>query len=102
MVFGSLQVESVAIDEALAGPRPTYIKMDTEGSEPDALAGAADTIARHAPALAICSYHQQDHLWLIPAFIRSVSDRYRFFLRPHLLEVWDLVCYAVPAERQQR
>ena len=26
-------------------------------------------------------------------------DRYRFFLRPHLLEVWDLVCYAVPAER---
>jgi FkbM family methyltransferase len=99
---GSLQVESVAIDEALAGTRPTYIKMDTEGSEPDALAGAADTIARHAPALAICSYHQQDHLWLIPAFIRSVSDRYRFFLRPHLLEVWDLVCYAVPAERQQR
>jgi FkbM family methyltransferase len=99
---GSLQVESVALDEALDRSRPTYIKMDTEGSEPDALIGAADTIARHAPALAICSYHQQDHLWRIPAFVRSVSDRYRFFLRPHLLEVWDLVCYAVPAERQRR
>ena len=96
---GSLEVESVPLDEILSGARPTYIKMDTEGSEPGALRGARETLARHAPALAICSYHLQDHLWTIPDFIRKASDRYRFFLRPHLLEVWDLVCYAVPADR---
>lgn len=96
---GSIEVASVTIDEALGSAAPTYIKMDTEGSEPDALAGARTTIARHTPALAICCYHRQDHLWRIPELIRSAADGYRFFLRPHLLEVWDLVCYAVPSAR---
>ncbi len=51
------------------------------------------------PVLTICSYHKQDHLWRIPLLIHSICDGYRFFLRPHLLEVWDLVCYAVPENR---
>ena len=25
--------------------------------------------------------------------------RYRFFLRPHMVEGWELVCYAVPVDR---
>ncbi len=96
---GDLEVDCVTLDEILADARPTYIKMDIEGSELDALAGAQNTIKKNIPVLAICSYHRQDHLWRIPALIHSYSDEYRFFLRPHLLEVWDLVCYAIPVNR---
>lgn len=96
---GNLEVDCVTLDEILADLKPTYIKMDIEGSELDALTGAQTTIKKNLPILAICSYHRQDHLWKIPSLIHSYSDEYRFFLRPHLLEVWDLVCYAIPASR---
>jgi FkbM family methyltransferase len=96
---GPLEVSCVTLDEALAGQIPTYIKMDIEGAEIDAIRGAARVIRDHAPVLAICSYHKQDHLWAIPRLIHSIRPDYRFYLRPHLIEVWDLVCYAVPANR---
>jgi FkbM family methyltransferase len=96
---GTLEVESAALDEVLGDCRPTYIKMDIEGSELDAIMGARHSIERSLPVLAICVYHCQDHLWRIPLLIHSFSDQYRFFLRPHLLEGWDLVCYAVPLNR---
>jgi FkbM family methyltransferase len=95
---GDLEVPCVAIDTALDGVVPTLIKMDIEGAELDALAGARRTIERHMPILAISCYHRQDHLWKIPLLIRSYNPEYSFFLRPHG-ECWDLVCYAVPLHR---
>jgi len=96
---GNFEVDCITLDEILGERKPTYIKMDIEGSELDALTGAQNIIRKNRPVLAICSYHRQDHLWKIPALIHSFSDEYRFFLRPHLLEVWDLVCYAIPVNR---
>jgi len=96
---GAMQVECVALDRFLAGERPTLIKMDIEGFEPEALAGAREIIQRDAPALAICVYHAQDHLWKIPLQIHSYNAGYRFYLRPHVFDVWDLVCYAIPHQQ---
>ncbi len=96
---GKFEVDCVTLDETLADQKPTYIKMDIEGSELDALAGAQNTIKKNLPILAISAYHRPNHLWRIPSIINSYSDQYRFFLRPHDLEVWDLVCYAIPVNR---
>jgi hypothetical protein len=41
----------------------------------------------------------QNDLWKIPLLIHSINPNYRFFLHPHKLEVWDLVCYAIPRHR---
>jgi FkbM family methyltransferase len=95
-----LLVDAVALDEVLADVDPSYIKMDIEGAEPEALRGCRNTISRARPSLAVCSYHRQDHLWRLPLAIAGAGGpSYRFFLRPQLLEVWDLVCYAVPEDR---
>lgn len=96
---GDLEVDCISLDEILIEDTPTFIKMDIEGSEIDTLIGAQNIIRKVLPILAICAYHHQDHIWRIPSLIRSFSDQYRFFLRPHLLEVWDLVCYAIPISR---
>jgi FkbM family methyltransferase len=96
---GSLRVDCVPLDEILKTVQPTYIKMDIEGAELDALAGAKNTIQKYAPILAISVYHQPDHLWRIPLLISSLSSGYRYFLRPHNEEGWDLVCYAIPIVR---
>ena len=96
---GTLEVDSVSLDEVLNDSLPTYIKMDIEGAELDALAGAQRLISQANPLLAICVYHMQNHLWKIPLFIHSLGSQYSFFLRPHGEDCLDLVCYAVPIDR---
>ena len=99
MASSGIEVQVVPLDEVLGDRRCTTLKMDIEGAELDALEGARRCIRRDLPLLAVCCYHRQDHLWKVPLLIDSISDNYRFFLRPHLLEVWDLVCYAIPKDR---
>jgi len=97
---GTLEVECVPLDEMLADCVPTYIKMDIEGAEPAALVGGRTIIRETSPVLAICVYHQQDHLWKLPLLMQSLlPERYHFFLRRYDDEFGDLVCYAVPNYR---
>ena len=95
----TVTVDAKPLDRLLAGAVPTLVKLDIEGAEPEALRGARETIVTHAPVLAICVYHVQDHLWSIPLMLKSWRDDYAFYLRPHNEEGWDLVCYAVPQSR---
>ena len=99
MGFEGIEIDCAPLDELLRGESPTWIKMDIEGAELEALSGARTLISEDAPVLAICVYHLQNHVWKIPLLVGQLSTEYRFFLRPHLLESWDLVCYAIPAKR---
>lgn len=97
---GDCEVDCVSLDSLLHVP-VSFIKMDIEGSELDTLAGARELIRKNAPILAVCVYHRQSDLWNIPSLIHDINPDYSFYLRPHLLEGWDLVCYAVPSDRRQ-
>jgi FkbM family methyltransferase len=92
---GSTEVPCVRLDDELQHA-PTYIKMDIEGFEPLALQGAMATIQSHTPRLAICVYHEQDHLWRLVDQVRSYSAGYSFYLRRHGDQFGDVVAYAVP------
>jgi FkbM family methyltransferase len=96
---GNVVVECVPIDDLATEAAPTFIKMDIEGAELDALEGARRSIEMHRPILSICVYHKQNDLWRIPLFIHTLVEDYRLFLRPHDVDGWQLVCYAVPANR---
>jgi FkbM family methyltransferase len=91
-------VPAVGLDDVLAGWRPSFIKMDIEGSEVEALEGARELIAANRPSLAICVYHQPDHLWRIPLLLASWPSMagYRYFLRAHGFDGFDTVLYARP------
>lgn len=97
---GTLEVEGQRLDALLADCAPTFIKMDIEGAELSALHGATGLLKQCRPILAICVYHLQEHLWEIPEWLVATLTDYDFYLRPHDLEGWDLVCYAVPHERR--
>jgi FkbM family methyltransferase len=96
---GDVQVEVRALDEILSNERPTYIKMDVEGAEPDSLRGAAEIIRRHRPVLAVCVYHHRDHIWQIPLQVSRLVQDYRYHLRRYGHNFWETVLYAVPKER---
>jgi len=89
-----LQVEAATLDHLVADLMPTFIKMDIEGAEPKALAGAAAIMRVHKPQLAVCLYHDRRHLWEIPFQIAESQPAYRLHLRRYADECWELVCYA--------
>jgi FkbM family methyltransferase len=92
-------VESVALDSLMEEEIiPTYMKFDVEGFEPLAIKGAAGTITRHSPTLAVCVYHKQDHLWSLPLAVHDLNPDYRYHLRPYGF-IWDEVCYAIPRRK---
>jgi len=86
--------ESIAIDEVLKNFRPTFIKMDIEGDELNALKGAEDTIKRYRPSLAICVYHRINHIWDIPLLLDSWNLGYKFHLKCHNSFTMETVLYA--------
>lgn len=89
---GEMKIEVEAIDR-LDIPA-TFIKMDVEGAEYEALAGAAETIRKHRPNLAIALYHKPEDLLQIPIYIKSLCPDYRFYLRIHGYYSEELVLYA--------
>jgi FkbM family methyltransferase len=96
---GSPTVPCARLDDLLAGRSPTFIKMDVEGAEIDALEGARGIVAAHRPVLAVCAYHEPSDLWRIPRAIKALDGGYRLFLRRYAEDCWEIVCYAVPQER---
>lgn len=90
---GNTSVEVDALDNA--APDATFIKLDVEGAELEALKGAAETIKRNRPKLAVCVYHKPGDLFEIPLFIKSLVPEYRFYLRQHQPVSCELVFYAV-------
>lgn len=97
-----LTVACARIDDVVtevAGKAPTFVKMDIEGAELAALAGAKSLLREDRPLLALSAYHHQDHLWRVLLAVAAIQPDYRFFLRPHNEEGWDLVLYAVPPTR---
>lgn len=93
-VKGDLAVPCISLDSAISGFHPTFIKMDIEGAEPAALRGACDIIKKDRPDLAICVYHNTDHIWTIPLLLYNIVPEYRFYLRSYNAFTMETVLYA--------
>ena len=69
----------------------TYIKMDVEGAEAQALYGLSETIARCKPKLLVSAYHKPDDFWTLLLLIQSLEPSYRFYLRRDpCLPAWEI------------
>ncbi|NVN88994.1 MAG: FkbM family methyltransferase [Desulfuromonadales bacterium] len=94
LASGQSWIQAVTIDHVLPGFNPTYIIMDIEGAELEALKGAENTIRESRPDLAICLYHAPQHLWEIPLYLDSLGLGYRFHLRNYTSFTGETVLYA--------
>lgn len=74
---------------------PTYIKMDIEGAEREALLGAKTIIKNDKPKLAICIYHKPSDLWELPLLLKKLNPNYQLHIRHYSREVCETVCYAI-------
>jgi len=98
---GNQKISCLTLDEICRNEHPTYLKMDIEGAELDALQGASQILSSHRPVLAVSAYHRSSDLWEVPRLIDKIVENYAFFLRPEKLAGWDLICYAIPREKMK-
>jgi FkbM family methyltransferase len=90
------EVRTITIDDFVRRfslPRVDFIKMDIEGAESRALTGAADTIRRFRPRLAISAYHSLDDLVELASKIAEIERSYRLYLAHHSLHNEETVLY---------
>lgn len=79
--FDTYDVSVTSIDSELDGKEVTFIKLDIEGSELEALKGAEKTIKNFKPKLAVCVYHRPLDIVRIPMYLKSLVPEYNFSLR---------------------
>lgn len=92
---GDLEVRATTLDGELRGRTVDCVKMDIEGAEPEALRGGENLLREQTPDLAVCVYHQPDHLWGIPGWLKRTGLPWKLYLRHHSSRVYETVCYAV-------
>ena len=88
------EVQIVRLDDLINDV--SFIKLDIEGAELDALVGSASLISRYKPKIAVCIYHKFEHLWQIQEFLYSIRSDYKFSIRYHSIPkiLTELVLYA--------
>lgn len=91
---GDNTIQVMPLDDILRGEPVSFIKMDIEGSEMNALRGASNTIRQYRPKLAICVYHRPEDPVDIPLYLNSLCPDYQFKLRHYAFGMTETVLYA--------
>lgn len=92
---GRISVPAIDIDSVVGNEKVTYIKMDVEGSELQALVGAKNTIKENKPRLAISVYHRLEDIIEIPEYILSLDMGYKLLFRQYNSNMWETVLYCI-------
>lgn len=93
---GNCEIQVRKLDSVIElNDKVTFIKMDIEGSEQEALVGGQAIIQKYKPKLAICIYHKLEDLWEIPLLIHKLCPEYKLYIRNYTDRLDETVCYAV-------
>lgn len=93
---GDITIDANTIDNLLSDVHITFIKMDIEGAELEALQGAKDVIQKCKPKLAISIYHKPEDYFKIALYIKELVPEYKLYVRHYTCFFADTVLYAIP------
>lgn len=71
-----------------------FIKLDIEGAEEQALAGAEKTIRTMKPKMAVCLYHSPQDFIRIPQLLDKYCPDYKFYLKHNTIHAEETVLFA--------
>lgn len=90
------EVKMMKTDTMLRGEPATYIKIDVEGAEANALNGSAETIVAFKPKLNIALYHRCGDMFELPLLVNKLNKKYKFFMRHHpYIPDWETNLYCI-------
>ena len=74
----------------------TYIKMDLEGCENQALAGAEQVIVNQKPKMFVAAYHYDRDIYELPLRLWQLVPEYKLYLRKHpYVPAWELNFFCI-------
>lgn len=88
-------VEVTTIDKVFQHSKVTFIKMDIEGAEYEALKGCENIIKTQQPKLAICIYHKPEDILILPKLILEYNPNYKLYIRHYSITAAETVLYAI-------
>lgn len=96
IILGEVELKSIdsMVADGTIREKVTFVKMDIEGAEMDALRGMEKLMKRDRPKLAICIYHKLEDIWELPTYIKSIVPEYTFIIRHHSHLHAETVLYA--------
>jgi len=77
-------------------PKIDFVKMDIEGAELSAIKGAASSIRKFKPKLAISLYHKPTDIFQIPLYISKEFPFYDMFIEHYTIHAEETVLYCTP------
>ena len=77
----SIRLDEYVADHQLALTEQDLIKVDAEGTDLSVINGAAKTISKHRPQIAITTYHDDSHVRAISQRLRELNPNYQFRLK---------------------
>jgi FkbM family methyltransferase len=93
---GKNLVNAVALDSVVEPDENiSFIKLDVEGAENEALKGMNGTIRRCRPKLAICIYHKAYDYVDIPEYILSLVPEYKIYMRHYTDTYFESIMFAM-------
>ena len=86
-----ISVEADSVDNVIGNDNLSLIKMDVEGEESKAIAGAKNCILRNHPKMMIAAYHRTEDLLAIPKQVLAINSSYKLYLRHSpCLPAWEI------------
>ncbi|MBQ4104880.1 MAG: FkbM family methyltransferase [Clostridia bacterium] len=93
---GKISVDAFPVDTIVGERKITYVKMDVEGAEKQALEGMKKLARTQKPKLSISAYHRTEDLLTLIPLIHNLNPDYHIYLRHHpYIPCWDTNLYCV-------
>lgn len=78
---GKIVTPVLSLDSMVGERDCSFIKMDVEGAEREALLGGSRILAEKCPQLLFSAYHKTEDIFSLPLLLHLLQPRYRIFFR---------------------
>lgn len=92
----SNNISKIEVDKLdnMIDQKVTFIKMDIQGAEEEALKGGINLLKKFKPKLSICIAHRPQDIFIIIEFLESLNLQYEYYLTMGKTEYSDLCLIA--------
>ena len=91
---GKAYVEADALDNMLCDRRITYVKLDVEGAEREAISGMRRIIEKQKPALKVSAYHRIDDFFELPIILSELGYKNVALRKNPYYPAWETIACA--------
>ncbi|MEG1448336.1 MAG: FkbM family methyltransferase, partial [Oscillospiraceae bacterium] len=93
---GDREVLAQSLDNIAKGERVSFVNIDVEGYEKQALIGMKNTIETYKTKMLVAVYHRSEDMFDIPILVKKLNPEYKLYIRHYrYIPAWDTNLYCV-------